>query len=547
MSHLTLYRKYRSQTFGDLVGQSHVVRSLQNALARNKQVQAYLFTGPRGTGKTSTARLLAKALNCEAGPSPEPCNVCGACVSITEGSCFDVIELDAASDSGVDDVREKIVEVAEYPPGFCRYRIIILDEVHDLSSKAFDALLKTIEEPPAHLVFILATTEFQKVPPTIRSRCQKFEFHRGSVQEISARIQFVADAENIAIEPGAVSTLARMADGGFRDALTLLEQASLLADGPITVEQIFDQLGLVDETSIDALLVAVRQCDLQRIIESLDGMAQSGRDPRTIVESMMFRLSDLTRSILGNQLSVDGIGAAAAHETGTQMGLDAMSRLRARLARTHQGIRDVSLPRIWLEAELIGIAKELSAPEKQAQPVVKPTKSESPSQPVPIARSKPPFVAPEPQQVQAERAESTNEDAPKIEVREPQQEETGTEPTDTAIRVWKKTVRHMFGPGGSVNLANKLYATRVKSFDGEKLVVAFERNVDLNSVVGGPKGPQKRQMIGAMLELAGGQGWSIEYVFESTGAVVVEESAAVELPVEGKRLHELAKEVFPGT
>ena len=180
MSHLALYRKYRSQNFQDLVGQDHVIRTLKNAIDQGKVSQTYLFTGPRGTGKTSTARLLAKALNCTGGPSsviPEDCPICE---DITRGNCMDVIEIDAASESGVDDVREHIVQAAEYKPTYCRYKIFIIDEVHDLSSKAFDALLKTIEEPPDHIVFILATTEFHKVPATIKSRCQKFEFHRGS-------------------------------------------------------------------------------------------------------------------------------------------------------------------------------------------------------------------------------------------------------------------------------------------------------------------------------------------------------------------------------
>ena len=160
VSYLSLYRKYRSQTFADLIGQDHVVKTLQNAVSSGKTAHAYLFTGPRGTGKTSSARLLAKCLQCERGPTPEPCNECDACTSITAGNCVDVFELDAASESGVENVREAIVEAVQYQPNFCRYRVFVIDEVHDLSSKAFDALLKTVEEPPAHVVFILATTEY---------------------------------------------------------------------------------------------------------------------------------------------------------------------------------------------------------------------------------------------------------------------------------------------------------------------------------------------------------------------------------------------------
>ncbi|MBL8064894.1 MAG: DNA polymerase III subunit gamma/tau, partial [Chthonomonadaceae bacterium] len=236
MSHLALYRRYRSQTFGDLMGQGHVTKTLQNALSQGRIAHSYLFTGPRGTGKTSTARLLAKALNCENGPLPEPCNECQACREITAGNCMDVVEMDAASESGIDDVRESIVEAVDYQPTYCRYRVFIIDEVHDLSAKAFDALLKTIEEPPAHVVFVLATTEYSKVPPTIRSRCQRYEFHRGTIQDLVSRLTYVVEQEKADVDPVALTAIARMSDGGYRDALSLLELVLLTADGRVTIE-----------------------------------------------------------------------------------------------------------------------------------------------------------------------------------------------------------------------------------------------------------------------------------------------------------------------
>ncbi|MCH8977656.1 MAG: DNA polymerase III subunit gamma/tau [Armatimonadetes bacterium] len=296
MSQLALYRKYRSQTFSDLIGQGHVVRTLQNAIEQGKFSHAYLFTGPRGTGKTSTARLLAKALNCEHGPAREPCNECEACTSITKGTSMDVVEMDAASESGVDEVRKAIVHASEYKPAYCRYRVFIIDEVHDLSPKAFDALLKTIEEPPSHAVFILATTEFSKVPPTIRSRCQRFEFHRGTVLDVAGRLAYVADKEGVECEPAALAAIARMADGGYRDALTLLDQAFITSDGKVTLQQVYDQLGLIADEVADGLLTAMAECDVKDIVVRIDEIYRTGRDPRSIVESRILRLAELTRA-----------------------------------------------------------------------------------------------------------------------------------------------------------------------------------------------------------------------------------------------------------
>src|SRR5579863_6638591 len=224
MAYVALYRKYRSQSFGDVLGQHHVTTVLQNAIRMGRIAHAYLFCGPRGCGKTSTARLLSRALNClgpdgAAGmPAPDPCGVCDLCRRIRDGSAMDVIEMDAASETGIDDVREKIIENAKYAPGEARYKVYIIDEVHDLSLKAFDSLLKTIEEPPPHVVFILATTEVHKVPITIRSRCQRMDFRRGTVHDLVGLLQHVLDDENIRYEIEAIAAVARAAEGSFRDS-----------------------------------------------------------------------------------------------------------------------------------------------------------------------------------------------------------------------------------------------------------------------------------------------------------------------------------------
>lgn len=361
MAHLALYRKYRSQTFDDLVGQEHIVRTLKNAIAQGKIGHAYLFTGPRGTGKTSTARLLAKALNCTDGPSPNPPEDDPICQEIAAGSCLDVIEIDAASESGVDDVRRSIVEASEYRPSYCRYRIFIIDEVHDLSRSAFDALLKTIEEPPSHVVFILATTEFHKVPPTIRSRCQKFEFHRGSVADLTKRLEQVVEREGFSAEAAALNAIARMADGGYRDALTLLEQAILTAEGTITLAQVYEQLGLISDEKVDELLRSLVAGDVGQIHSVLGEFFRIGREPRSVMESCLYRLSDLTRALYGIDTgrTHDSAVEAALTATANELGADHVLALRGAIATAHKALGDVSLPRHWIEAEMTRLAQSL--------------------------------------------------------------------------------------------------------------------------------------------------------------------------------------------
>ena len=222
MSYLVLARKYRPQRFGEMAGQEHVVRTLGNALARGQLAHAFLFTGPRGVGKTTAARLVAKAVNCEKGPTAEPCGVCTPCVEIAEGRAVDVIEIDAASNNGVDNVRD-IVEAVKYRPARDRFKVFVVDEVHMLSTGAFNALLKTLEEPPPHVKFVLATTDVHKVPETIVSRCQRFDFRRLTQQQIVEQLAKVASDEGMKLSASALALVARAAEGGMRDALSLLD------------------------------------------------------------------------------------------------------------------------------------------------------------------------------------------------------------------------------------------------------------------------------------------------------------------------------------
>ena len=233
MEYVALYRKWRPKGFSELVGQEHVSRTLAQAVVGGRVGHAYLFSGPRGTGKTSTAKILAKALNCEKGPTAEPCNACESCRRISDGTSMDVMEIDAASNRGIDEIRE-LRETVKFAPTTGRYRVYIIDEVHMLTSEAFNALLKTLEEPPPQVVFILATTELQKVPATIQSRCQRYDFKRIAAKDIEARLQEVTEASGVAADGAALALVAREADGGLRDALSTLDQCISLAEDRVT-------------------------------------------------------------------------------------------------------------------------------------------------------------------------------------------------------------------------------------------------------------------------------------------------------------------------
>lgn len=518
MAHLALYRKYRSQTFGDLVGQDHVITTLKHAVASGKSSHAYLFTGPRGTGKTSTARLLAKALNCPNISQGEPCGTCEACLSIADGSAMDVIEIDAASESSVEGVREAIVEAAEYKPAIFPYKTFIIDEVHDLSAKAFDALLKTIEEPPPHVVFILATTEYNKVPPTIRSRCQRFEFHRGTIRDLVARLSHVVKAEGAEAETTALAAIAKMSDGGFRDALTLLEQAILTIDGPITLDHVYQQLGLVADDLADGLLTAIAQGEIPKIIELADSIYQSGRDPRSLLESLLYRITDLTRAAYGLDMAeeVDAAMQAKVHATATSIGVDALLRIRTGLADAHKSIRDISLPRIWLEAELV----KLGSP----QPVAVPAPA--------AARPRPQEAAPRPQEPRPVQTPAQSivepEPAPVVKPRQ-----TEGDPR------WLQVLEQLFSKYPKAR--PRIERSRIEESDAG-IKVFFEREIDFEYVSDRP--PVQMAIRECWTSVIGGDK-PLEFSWGGGGQTQIEpERTAVELPLEGDRLVRAAHEVF---
>ena len=288
-----LYRKYRPQTFDDVSGQMAVTQTLKTQLLTGKMSHAYLFTGSRGTGKTSCAKILAKAVNCLNPDNGNPCNCCEACKAIDSSSCMDVLEIDAASNNGVDNVRD-LRDDAIYTPSQVKMRVYIIDEVHMLSISAFNALLKIIEEPPEHLLFILATTELHKVPATILSRCQRFSFRRISQEDIAARLQYVAYQENIDLDDSAARVLARLADGGMRDGLSLLDQCASATTGELTAERVYACLGIAGEQKCGELMGYIANHDTKNALELFNRLYTEGKD----LSAMLDEMACLTRDLL---------------------------------------------------------------------------------------------------------------------------------------------------------------------------------------------------------------------------------------------------------
>jgi len=288
-----LYRKYRSQTFSQLVGQEVVAKTLRQAVEQEKISHAYLFSGPRGTGKTSVAKIFAKAMNCPNQVDGEPCNNCYICQAVTEGSLEDVIEMDAASNNGVDEIRE-IRDKSTYAPSLARYKVYIIDEVHMLSTGAFNALLKTLEEPTQNVVFILATTELHKIPATILSRVQRFEFKSIRTQDIKDHIQTILSKENISSEPEAVEIIARRAEGGMRDALSILDQALSLTQGNALTTAISEEItGTISLSALDDYVAALSQQDVPKALDSLNLLFENGKSMTRFVTDLLQYLRDL--------------------------------------------------------------------------------------------------------------------------------------------------------------------------------------------------------------------------------------------------------------
>ena len=426
--------KYRPRRFEEVTGQEHVTKTLQNALKTGKIAHAYLFAGPRGVGKTTTARLLAKGLNCEHGPTPEPCNKCVMCREIDEGRSLDVIEIDGASNRGIDEIRN-LREQVKFLPTRGRYRVFIIDEVHMLTTEAFNALLKTLEEPPPHVVFVLATTEPRKLPETVISRTQRFDFRPLTESEIVSRLKYISEQENIDVEEGALEAIARHAEGSLRDAVALLEQLSVFSGGKIKAHDVFTMLGVVEDEFFLDLFNAIYFRDAQKALKLLDSLFAKGYSAKDFVKGFQNACDRLLKARLG--IEQNRFSEIAER----YMPQDIMAMLRSSL-KMEETIRYAPQPRIWIEYHVLRLlylpnTLELeSLLERAGYTVLGKKKHAVPEMP-PVREEYESELAPAPQE-------------------EPEQAENEPEETDEISRIADSiagenvTLSHILSTGGSM-------------------------------------------------------------------------------------------------
>ena len=435
MTYVPLHHKYRPQTFAQLVGQETIATTLSNALLQNRIAPAYLFTGARGTGKTSSARIFAKSLNCIKGdrPTPEPCGVCEVCKEVARGGALDVIEIDAASNTGVDSIRE-LIERAQFAPVRCRYKVYIIDECHMLTSAAFNALLKTLEEPPDRVIFVLATTDPQRVLPTIISRCQRFDFRRIPLDALVQHLGHIAKEEEISIALDALNLIGQISQGGLRDAESLLDQLSLSAE-PVTADKVWDLVGAVPERDLMALTKAIAQDDAEATIDLTRKLMDRGREPLIVLQNLASFYRDLliakTSPKRNDLAAITPITWAEMTEFVRATPLSWVLQGQQHLRSSEVQLKHTTQPRLWLEITLMGllpsalgatvanpattpiaipIAKTAAPPPPRSQPPAEPIAVRA-SHPVPSAIAPPPIalISSEPASPSPDRAPESSD------------------------------------------------------------------------------------------------------------------------------------------
>jgi DNA polymerase-3 subunit gamma/tau len=402
MTSQSLYRKWRSQKFDELIGQEPIVRTLKNALSSGKPAHAYLFTGPRGTGKTSTARLLAKTINCANPKDGEPCNQCQQCREITAGSSFNVIEIDAASNRGIDNIRD-LREKVMMPPATGKYKVYVLDEAHMLTPEAFNALLKTLEEPPSYAIFVLATTDVHKMLPTVLSRCQRFDFKRFSTRQIVEHLNFVAGQEHVQLEQAAAELIARAAAGGMRDALSLLDQAIAYAGEQISLAQVQVMLGVTDPQAISRLIMRIANLDSSGGLHQIHELSEAGADLRQIniqvVEYWRALMLAKAGADIATILDLTEDETREIMQTARHFGLEELTECARIFAQNDLMQKNQGVPQLGLELAFLECVESHRHSQAGQAPAVTPAPAVQPHSPVaqprtPVPRAVPPAQAP---------------------------------------------------------------------------------------------------------------------------------------------------------